>query len=209
VLEMFGQVDNSLERAEGGLGIGLSLAKRLVEMHNGRIDLRAGPHGKGTEVEVRLPTTTPPVGVAVAASAARDPAAGQRRRRVLVADDNRDSAQTLAMVLDVMGHETRLANDGLQAVAIAAEFEPDIVLLDIGMPKLNGYEACRQIRAQPWARDVVMVAVTGWGHDEDRRRSKSAGFDLHLVKPLDPVEVERMMRDLQPLQRPQASLSAG
>jgi CheY-like chemotaxis protein len=113
-------------------------------------------------------------------------------------DDNADSAQTLAMVLDVMGHETRLANDGLEAVRIAQEFQPDIVLLDIGMPRLNGYEACRKIREQAWATAVIIIAVTGWGQDDDRRRSKEAGFDLHLVKPLDPLVVERMMRDLAP-----------
>jgi CheY-like chemotaxis protein len=123
---------------------------------------------------------------------------------VLVVDDNHDSAQTLAMVLDVMGHETCVANDGLEAVRIAGTFRPDIVLLDIGMPRLNGYEACRQIRAQPWATDVTMVAVTGWGHDDDRRRSRQAGFDLHLVKPLDPLEVERVIRGFEPGRRRQA-----
>ncbi|MDB6163236.1 MAG: chemotaxis protein methyltransferase CheR [Xanthomonadaceae bacterium] len=207
VLEMFGQVDDSLERAEGGLGIGLSLAKRLVEMHNGRIDLRAAPGGSGTEVEVRLTTAMPPLRPhpALPAPAA---AADYQRRRVLVVDDNVDSAQTLAMVLDVMGHETRLANDGMQAVQIAQQFQPEVVLLDIGMPKLNGYEACRLIRAQPWATEVKMVAVTGWGQDEDRRRSKDAGFDLHLVKPLDPVEVERLLRKLEPGRRPDSMFIA-
>jgi signal transduction histidine kinase/CheY-like chemotaxis protein len=204
VLEMFGQVDNSLERSEGGLGIGLSLAKRLVEMHNGRIDLRPAPDGKGTEVEVRLPTMTPPVGMSADQPSTQVSAAEQRRRRVLVVDDNHDSAQTLAMVLDVMGHETCVANDGLEAVRIAGTFRPDIVLLDIGMPRLNGYEACRQIRAQPWATDVTMVAVTGWGHDDDRRRSRQAGFDLHLVKPLEPLEVERVIRGFEPGRRRQA-----
>jgi signal transduction histidine kinase/ActR/RegA family two-component response regulator len=196
VLEMFGQVDGTLERSEGGLGIGLSLAKRLVEMHNGRIDLRPAAGGHGTEVEVRLTSVSAPLRHASTLPATA-PMVQQHCCRVLVVDDNVDSTQTLAMMLDVMGHQTRVANDGMEAVRIAHEFQPDLVLLDIGMPRLNGYEACRQIREQAWATAVTMVAVTGWGQDEDRRRSKDAGFDLHLVKPLDPAVVERMMRELR------------
>jgi len=188
-----------MERSTSGLGVGLTLVKRLVEMHNGRIDLHRGPDGQGTEVDVRLATVTPPLShpsnqpATIAA-----PLVDGRPRRVLVVDDNIDSATTLAMVLDVMGHQTTLANDGLEAVRLAQDFQPEIVLLDIGMPKLNGYEACRQIRAQPWATQVIIIAVTGWGQDEDRRRSKDAGFDLHLVKPLDPLVVEQLMRKLEP-----------
>jgi CheY-like chemotaxis protein len=141
---------------------------------------------------------TPPLCHPSTLPAPAAPAVDGRPRRVLVVDDNVDSAKTLSMVLDVMGHQTTLANDGLEAVRIAQDFQPEIVLLDIGMPKLNGYEACRQIREQAWATQVIIIAVTGWGQDEDRQRSKDAGFDMHLVKPLDPLVVERLMRKLEP-----------
>lgn len=191
-MEMFGQVDDSLERTEGGLGIGLSLAKRLVEMHGGRITLRKGPTGEGTEVEVRLPaadaTATPCPAREVVAT---------RPLRVLVADDNRDSANTLAMMMELMGHEVRVANDGEDALQMSEAYEPELILLDIGMPRLNGFEACRRIRGQPWAGDRLrIVAVTGWGQEDDRKRSREAGFDLHLVKPLDPHAVETMLTSL-------------
>jgi signal transduction histidine kinase len=193
-LEMFGQVDHSLTRTEGGLGIGLSLAKRLVEMHGGRIVIRNAPDGPGTEVEVRLPAAGLPV-VGPDAS----PRSALRPLRVLVADDNVDSADTLAQVLELMGHEVRVANDGEDAVEMASPFAPELVMLDIGMPGLNGYEACRRIRALPWAGDRVrIVAVTGWGQQDDRQRSRDAGFDLHLVKPLDPEAVERMLAEMFP-----------
>ena len=118
------------------------------------------------------------------------------RRRVLVVDDNRDAALSLAMMLEMMGNETQTAYDGLEAFDVARDFHPDVMLLDIGMPKMNGHETAARIRQQPWGRDIVLVAMTGWGQDDDKRRSAEAGFDLHLVKPLDPSTLESLIPGL-------------
>ena len=115
-----------------------------------------------------------------------------------MADDNQDSADSLAMMLKIMGNEVRTANDGLQAVDVAAAFRPEVILLDIGMPKLNGYEACRRIREQPWSEKVILIALTGWGQDDDRRRSREAGFNHHMVKPVDPAALEKLLAGLLP-----------
>ena len=191
VFDMFSQVDRSLERAQGGLGIGLHIVRGLVEMHGGTVEVHSGGHGAGSAFVVRLPvvlsvtTDRPEAETAEAATAAR--------RRVLVVDDNRDGATSLAEMLTVMGNETQTAFDGLEAVAVAEAFRPDVILMDIGMPKLNGYDACRRIREQPWGRDVVIVAQTGWGQDDDRRKSEAAGFNFHLVKPVDPSALEELL----------------
>jgi CheY-like chemotaxis protein len=192
VFEMFTQVDRALEKTTGGLGIGLSLVKGLVEMHGGTIEARSEGEGRGSEFIVRLPMTSssprkiesPVISASVAASG---------RRRILVSDDNFDSAESLGHLLQLIGNDVRTANDGLQALDVAETFRPDVILLDIGMPKLNGYEACRRIREQPWGKNVVLVAMTGWGQDEDRRRSQRAGFDHHLVKPVDPAALEKLL----------------
>jgi CheY-like chemotaxis protein len=196
LLEMFGQADHTLERASGGLGIGLSLAKRLVELHGGHIELRPASSGRGTEVEVKLPVLSVEQPVAPAAASESRNATAAPRRRILVADDNVDSANTLALLLDLLGHSTRVAHDGQEAVEVAEAFRPDVVLLDIGMPRLNGHDACRRIRSQEWARSIAIVAVTGWGQDQDRQHSREAGFDLHLVKPLDPTAIDGLLADL-------------
>jgi len=118
-------------------------------------------------------------------------------RRILIADDNRDFALSLAMMLKLTGNVTRTAHDGLEAIEAAAAFRPDVILLDIGMPKLNGYDAARRIRSESWGKDVVMVAITGWGQDENRRQSQEAGFDHHLVKPVEPATLEKLLADLK------------
>lgn len=196
VFEMFAQVDRSLERSQGGLGIGLSLVKKLVEMHGGSVEARSEGHGKGSEFVVRLPTVGSPSdsGRSDSSEQADAPAS----RRVLVVDDNVDAALSMAMMLKVMGNETRTAHDGLQAIEVAADYRPDVVLLDIGMPKLNGYEAARRIREQPWGREMVLAAITGWGQDDDRRRSLEAGFDHHLVKPIDLAALQKLLRPKRP-----------
>ncbi len=154
-------------------------------MHGGTVTAHSDGPGRGSELVVRLPVLVEPPRAeppAAAALAAGAPAAG---RRILVVDDNRDSAASLALLLELTGNEVRTAHDGLEAVAAAAEQRPDVVLMDIGMPVLNGYDAARRIHAEPWSEGMVLVAVTGWGQEEDRRRTTEAGFDGHLVKPVD------------------------
>jgi signal transduction histidine kinase len=184
IFDMFTQVNQSLDRAQGGLGIGLTLVKQLVEMHGGSVEATSDGLGLGSEFIVRLPALfgAPAASPAGPRSAASHALSG---RRILVVDDNLDSAATLAMLLGFSGHELATAHDGLEAVEKAEHFLPEIVLLDIGLPKLNGLDAGRRIREQPWGKKMVLIALTGWGQEEDRRRSQDAGFDAHLVKPVD------------------------
>ena len=192
VFDLFAQVDRTLDRSEGGLGIGLSLVKRLVEMHGGTVEAHSEGAGRGSEFVVRLPILlTKPEGRPLS------PPAGERVpapvRRILVVDDNRDSADSLAQLLSLTGNDTRTAHDGEEGVLLAEDFRPDVVLLDIGLPKLNGYEVCRKIREQPWGKGMAVVALTGWGQDDDRRKSKEAGFNGHMVKPVDLTELMRLL----------------
>jgi PAS domain S-box-containing protein len=194
VFDMFMQVDRSLEMSQGGLGVGLALVKRLVEMHGGRVEAHSDGPGKGSEFIIRLPLVkslepTLPAGNETKAGRA------EGRKRILVVDDNRDAAISLGMMLKLMGHEVRTAHDGISGIEAAAAFRPDIILLDIGMPRLNGYDAAKQIREQPWGRDVTLVALTGWGQDEDRRRSEEVGFNFHVVKPVEPAALEKLVAD--------------
>ena len=192
IFEMFSQVDKTLERSQTGLGIGLTLAKRLVELHGGSIEARSAGLGTGSELVVRLPTLIEKPQPQPPEEPAEEPAA-TNRRRILVVDDNRDSAESLATLLTLKGNETHTASDGQEAVEAAARLRPDVILLDIGLPNMNGYEACRRIREQPGGDDVVIIALTGWGQDEDRRRSTEAGFNEHWVKPLDPAVLMKLL----------------
>jgi len=183
LFDMFAQVDTSLERSRDGLGIGLTLVKTLVELHGGSVEVRSDGVGHGSEFTVRLPMLSR-AAEPVASQAATAPAA-DGPRRVLIVDDNHDGAESLAMLLEFSGHEVHKAHDGEEAVKAAERIRPDIVLLDIGLPIVNGYEACRRIRSEPWGTRMVLVALTGWGQEEDRERSREVGFDKHLVKPVD------------------------
>ncbi|MEO6192565.1 MAG: ATP-binding protein [Thermoanaerobaculia bacterium] len=193
LFKMFTQGEHSIERAQGGLGIGLALARSLVEMHGGTIEAFSAGPGSGSEFVVRLPVAVEAPRAEKPAPAAGSTARADAALRVLVVDDNQDAADSLSALLELMGHEVRTAYDGLEAVAAAGAFAPDLVLLDIGLPKLNGYEAARRIREQPGGRDINLIAVTGWGQDEDQRRSREAGFNLHITKPLDPAILERLL----------------
>ncbi len=191
IFEMFAQVDQSLEKSQGGLGIGLTLVRRLVEMHGGTVVAHSEGPGTGSTLTVRLPVA---IASAAQPSALETPAIVRKKGlRVLIVDDNRDSADSLAMVLQMMGHETRTAYDGMDGVAAAKDLQPDVILMDIGLPKLNGYEACRRIRELPWAKHTTIVAITGWGQDADRRRSQEAGFNRHVVKPIDPDSLSEIL----------------
>ena len=187
IFQMFFQVDASLDRSLGGLGIGLTLVRRLVELHGGRVAARSDGPGTGSEFTVHLPAppTLATVLVAAVPVAADDAARSACGLRVLVVDDNRDAATSLAALLQLMDNEAHTAFDGVAAFEAAAKLRPDVILLDIGLPGLNGYEVARRIRAETWGRDVRLFAMTGWGQDGDKRKSQAAGFDQHLVKPVD------------------------
>ena len=195
VFNLFAQVDTSLERSVTGLGIGLSLVKTLTEMHGGIVDVSSPGVGLGSEFIVRLPiaaeTDSPTAQATTTEPAAIPPL------RILIVDDNRDSADMLATLLTFSGHETCTANDGLAAVDAAANLQPDVIFMDIGLPVLNGYEAARRIRELQCDKKPVLVALTGWGQDADRRRSESAGFDAHLVKPVDDRVLGKLLVELR------------
>ena len=199
IFDIFMQVDRSLEKSQGGLGIGLTLVRRLVEMHGGSVEACSEGHGRGSEFVVRLLAASASVDEVETPSARPVPIQPPTRHRILVADDNVDSAATLTMLLEIMGNEVRTSYDGMEALAVAEAFRPDLILLDIGMPKLNGYEACRRIREQPWGKATVLIALTGWGQDEDKRLSREAGFDHHIVKPADLSDLEKLLAGLSPM----------
>jgi signal transduction histidine kinase/ActR/RegA family two-component response regulator len=190
VFEMFTQVPQSLERSQGGLGIGLTLVKRLVELHGGSVEARSEGAGLGAEFVVRLPEDA---SAAVPSVAVLPPQPQARRQRILVADDNRDAADSLTYMLRIAGHDVRTAYDGQQALEIAETYRPAVALVDLGMPRLNGYDTARRLRARPDGEDMVLIALTGWGQPDDRSRSLAAGFDHHVVKPVDPSLLERLL----------------
>ena len=195
IFDLFTQVDATMERSQGGLGIGLTLVKTLVEMHGGKVEAESEGIGRGSTFRVRLPVIS---GSTVDAEESKSDGARPRTRpcRILVVDDNRDSAESLALLLSLGGHSVRTANDGLAALEAARSFRPRVVLMDLGMPRLNGYEAARAIRAEEWGRDVMLVALTGWGQEEDKRRTAEAGFNAHLTKPVDHFVFEQLLTSL-------------
>jgi len=194
IFDMFMQVDRTSERSQGGLGIGLTLVKRLTEMHGGSIEAHSAGEGQGSEFIVRLPVLT---SEEVAAQTGPDVASqSQPQRRVLVVDDNLDSADSLAMLMRLTGNKTYMAHDGVEAVEAVEKYRPEVVLLDIGLPGMDGHEVCRRVREQPWGKDIVVIALTGWGQEDDRRRSEEAGFDGHLVKPVDYDKLLELLESL-------------
>jgi CheY-like chemotaxis protein len=198
VFEMFAQVDGRSTRTQGGLGIGLGLVKGLVEIHGGTITATSGGPGAGSEFVVRLPAIVAlPPGAADGRRVERDAGMELPCRRILVVDDNVDAANSLAKVLRrIYKQDVRAAHGGPEALAIAGEFRPEVVLLDIGMPGMDGYEVARRLRSSPNTSTSLLVALTGWGQDSDRQRAKEAGFDHHLVKPVDPEAIRALLADL-------------
>jgi CheY-like chemotaxis protein len=188
IFDMFVQGERSLDRSEGGMGIGLTLARQLTELHQGRIEAHSEGPGKGTVFTVSLPCISEVASAASAPTVSK--AAPIRACRVLVVDDNADAAESLAMLLQISGHETRVVTEAAQVVSASAEFMPQVAVLDIGLPGINGYELARQLRQQPGHAEVVLIALTGYGQSQDRKRAAEAGFDYHFVKPVDPGELE-------------------
>jgi CheY-like chemotaxis protein len=196
IFEMFTQLDDSQDQGKRGLGVGLSLTKSLVEMHGGGIEVNSGGPGQGTTFTVRMPILgngAPPV----AAKEQGDPHGEESggALRVLVVDDNEAALEILEMLVTMLGNEVRTASDGRRAIEVAGDFRPHLVLMDLGMPGMTGYEAARLIRAQPWGTKMKLVALSGWGQPEHKRRTKEAGFDLHLVKPPKLDDLKRLLAE--------------
>ncbi len=192
IFDMFSQVDRSIERSTGGLGIGLALVKGLVEMHGGSVEAKSPGQGRGSTFTVTLPALADAAnGASVSSEIGR--AGDGPRRRVLVVDDNRDGAESLALMLRFIHNEVRVARDGVEALEQAERFRPEVILMDVGMPRLNGLDATRQIREKPWGKGIAIIALTGWGQENDRERSREAGCDGHMVKPVELQELERVL----------------
>ncbi len=205
IFDMFMQVDRTSEWSQGGLGIGLTLVKRLTEMHGGSIEARSAGEGQGSEFIVRLPVLSRDEG---AAQHGPDAASeSQPQRRVLIVDDNHDSADSLAMLMQLTGNKTYLAHDGVEAVGAVEKYRPEVLLLDIGLPGLDGHEVCRRVRQQPWGKDIIVIALTGWGQEDDRRKSEEAGFDGHLVKPVDYDKLLELLASLTSMVKEKDSLN--
>lgn len=195
IFEIFSQVHGGAGRSDGGLGIGLALVKGLVELHGGAVEARSAGLGHGSEFIVRLPFVQPqPLRTQVVT----EPKPARRRRRILIADDNQDAAESLSMLLQLQGHEVQVAHLGETAFSLARDFHPDTVVLDIGMPDLSGYEVAVMLRREPWAASLQLIALTGWGQDHDRRRALDAGFDHHLIKPVDPEQLAGLIAGRSP-----------
>jgi signal transduction histidine kinase/CheY-like chemotaxis protein len=192
IFDMFTQLESPIAKPAGGLGIGLSLAKGLVALHHGTIEARSEGPGKGSEFRVRLPAA--PIRAGDAATAASK-AILTNKQKILVVDDNRDAASSLATFLELTGHDVRVAHDGEDAIRVSEAFRPHTVLLDLGMPGVDGYEACRRIRGTATGKNMRIIAVTGWGQEEDRRKALLAGFDMHLVKPVSPDTLMQLLDD--------------
>jgi PAS domain S-box-containing protein len=209
LFELFYQVDHSYTRSEGGLGLGLTLVHRLIEMHGGKVEARSAGVNRGSEFIVHLPLAPQQAdSIDHRHGAGNGALPASRSRRILVADDFPQSAETLARLLRHDGSEVRIAQDGAEAFDTAAEFRPDVVVLDIAMPKLNGYEAARKIRAQPWGKQMILIALTGWGQQQDRRRTQDAGFDAHLTKPVNYTAIMDLLAKLPPPSPGQAATSS-
>ncbi len=195
VFDLFTQADESLARPQAGLGVGLALVKTIVELHGGTVEAHSDGIGQGSEFIVRLPTVPPPAGRSAPASGEPKASTG-RALRVLVVDDNEDVTRLFQVILQTAGHVVRRAHTGRQALEIAPAFRPDVVLLDIGLPGPDGCQIAGMMRQDPLLQNVVLLAVTGYGREEDRLRSRDAGFDHHLVKPVDPDDLEQLLADI-------------
>jgi CheY-like chemotaxis protein len=199
IFDIFVQAEPAKERSQGGLGIGLALVKAMVELHGGQVGVQSNGHDQGCQFTVKLPRSTvietddavPLADVVVR----RGPT-----RRILIADDNRDAAESLGMLLQVAGHEVHVACDGAAALELAERLTPDVAVLDIGMPGLNGYEVAERIRGESWGREMFLIAMTGWGQQSDKDKARLAGFNHHLTKPTDPNRLEQLLTDAGPTQ---------
>jgi CheY-like chemotaxis protein len=198
-------VNTAIDRAEGGLGIGLGLVKGLVELHGGRVEARSEGLGCGSEFIIHLPRTVVVESHLEGGDARHVVARTRARGKVLIADDNVDGAESLAIVLELGGYEVTRAHSGTEALDAAIRLRPDAALLDIGMPGMTGYEVARRIRLEAWGRHAVLIAITGWGQQDDKQKAKAAGFDEHLTKPIDPSDLENRLARL--LASPPASSS--
>lgn len=193
VFGMFTRIDTEVARTEGGLGIGLALAKGLTLLHGGQLQVHSAGRGQGSEFTIRLPRSLI-VEAPATEKSSTDAVAKGATLRILIADDNRDAADSLGMLLKLAGHDIRIARTGGEALAVANQFRPEVGVIDIGMPDIDGYEVAERIRHEAWGEEMTLIAVTGWGQADDKRRALAAGFDRHMTKPVDPEELERAFR---------------